>query len=469
MDGLLDETWVSGPGGIAQSVRLPGGRDFSQCAWSWRDPTASLVPVYFQEVQQPAHLDSELAGFVEQFILTNGTVASRGGFYDNAAGVRLRDTLLGGRKMGVSVDPTERVTTEFVCTDTDEYGDCIDGDLVFHAYEIGGFTATPLQGFDTASIMLDVPAEPVAASAEPAQRLRVGDATEFFRADPPVAPPSSWFSLAEPLLGAEFLPGILGDTVLIDQGNGSYACPLTITDDGLVYGHLARWGQCHVGFADQCVAPPSSLAAYQPFHTGNVLTAEGESVVTGALIVGCDHADRTATLWQAQDHYANAGSGWADVRASNGEHGVWVCGALRPGVTADQLRVLRALSLSGDWRRFGNGLELCAGLAVNSPGFPIARESLAAAAAMGIDADVAMRQWTVNGEPQSLVAAGRVQRCPECAQRARLGRSAAQFDAGFAKALAAIEEMRGSLDLLELRTRPLQRQAVEDARASLQP
>lgn len=453
-DGLLPERWVSADGGVAQSVRLPGGRNFSDCAWTWRDPGSSLVPLMLQTETDMGHFGAELAGFCEEFTLSGGTVASAGRFYDSEMGVAFRDLLLDGRIFGVSVDPTENVEVEWVCTEYDEDGWCLEGDTNFLAYEIGGVTGTPFPGFDTAAIKLDTASVTASAPA----RVVASAA--------PLAPPSAWFSLAEPRPGTPFLDGS-GDEVLTDQGDGSLACPLTITDDGLVYGHLARWGQCHVGYAGECVSPPESLAAYQPFHVGSLRTAEGETVAVGSLVVGCDHAPLTASLWEASDHYAHSGSGWADVRASNGELGVWVCGSLRPDVTAEQLRVLRALSLSGDWRKFGAGLELVAGLAVNVPGFPIARESLAAAATMGIAEDPKLRQRVAQGSAVAMVAAGRVSRCPECAKRAQLASRGARPSGEMAEVLALLRDHGDLLRVLDLRTRPNQSAAVEAARARL--
>jgi hypothetical protein len=80
------------------------------------------------------------------------------------------------------------------------------------------------------------------------------------------------------------------------------------------------------------------------------------------------------------------------VAVGEDAHGIWVAGALRPDVTADKVRALRASPLSGDWRRIGNNLELVAALAVNTPGFPIPRPS-------GLVA---------SGHVQSLVASGMV-------------------------------------------------------------
>jgi hypothetical protein len=183
------------------------------------------------------------------------------------------------------------------------------------------------------------------------------------------------------------------------------------------------------------------------------------------LIVGCDHAPLAASLWEAHDHYAHAGSGWADVRASNGELGVWISGALRPGVTDEQLRVLRALSLSGDWRDVGGHLELAAGLAVNTPGFPIAREALAASALA--PSDTTLSQRFGHGRALALVAAGRVTRCPECAERARLAARAQRVGDATVQISTALAEIRDALAIQERRTRHLQTDAVAAARARL--
>src|SRR5690606_35995190 len=67
------------------------------------------------------------------------------------------------------------------------------------------------------------------------------------------------------------------------------------------------------------------------------------------------------------------GLGGADVHVGEDKFGIWVAGAVRPGVTPEQLRTLRASPLSGDWRYINGSLELVGALAVNLPGFPIPR------------------------------------------------------------------------------------------------
>lgn len=165
----------------------------------------------------------------------------------------------------------------------------------------------------------------------------------------PAAPPSAWFSN----------PGLTEPT------------PLVVMDDGRIYGHLATFGQCHVAYSDQCVQPPHSAADYAYFNTGSVLTADGGQVSTGVITLDTNHAAPPLSPANTLAHYENTGWGVADVHAGEDQFGVWIAGALRPGVTAAQVRRLRASPLSGDWRRIGGSLELVAALAVNVPGFPI--------------------------------------------------------------------------------------------------
>jgi hypothetical protein len=167
--------------------------------------------------------------------------------------------------------------------------------------------------------------------------------------------------------------------------------PLTITADGRVLGHLATWDTCHVGIQGDCVTAPKSRTAYAYFRTGEVETASGAKVPVGQITMNTGHAGPDLTATATAAHYDNTGSGVADVAAGEDDHGIWVAGAMREGVSEEQLYVLKATgALSGDWRRIGGNLELVAALAVNVPGFPVPRVAMAASAAE---------------EPMSLVAA----------------------------------------------------------------
>jgi hypothetical protein len=288
-------------------------------------------------------------------------------------------------------------------------------------------------------------------------------------------PPAAWFAFDEPEDD---------DPRYVQQdAAGRIGIPMQITDDGHVYAHAAIWDTCHIGITGECVAPPVSGYDYAHFHTGAVRTADGADIPTGALVAGCDHAALRMRAPEATDWYAHNGVAWADVRASNGRHGIWVSGALRPDVTDEQVRVLRAGSLSGDWRDRGGSLQMIAALAVSVPGFPVLREAVAASA---LDLGEGVLGWHVDGRQtalvasgivrpaetalEALVAAGTVEACASCGKRLRSRHTATQHPdrnsdlIALAVQLARIEDV---LRRLDVRTRPAQIEAFAQARARL--
>lgn len=167
----------------------------------------------------------------------------------------------------------------------------------------------------------------------------------------PTAPPEAWFKD----------PQLTGPTALV------------VEDDGRVYGHIAAWGTCHIGQVGKCVEPPTSPSNYAYFRTGALQTAEGTSVAVGHLTMGTGHAGPRDSANAAAEHYDNTGTVFADVAAGEDAYGIWVAGSLRPGITAEQVRVARSAPISGDWRTIRGSLELVGALAVNVPGFPVPR------------------------------------------------------------------------------------------------
>lgn len=166
--------------------------------------------------------------------------------------------------------------------------------------------------------------------------------------EPPVVPPAAWFTD----------PGLSGPT------------PLSVSDDGRVFGHLALWDTCHVAYSDRCVRPPRSSAGYAHYRTGEVLCDDGTRVPVGNITMNTGHAPMRANAAQTLAHYDDTGSAVADVVAGEDRFGIWLAGALRPGLSPETVRGLMASDVSGDWRSIGGGLELVAVLAVNVPGFP---------------------------------------------------------------------------------------------------
>jgi hypothetical protein len=166
---------------------------------------------------------------------------------------------------------------------------------------------------------------------------------------------------------------------------------LTVTEDGRVFGHLASWNVCHTGIGNACVTAPHSMTDYRYFKVGTVVTDDGANLAVGKITLGGGHASPQYGIKPALEHYDNAGAAVAAVNVGEDGHGVWVAGALLPGVDDARIAQLRLSPLSGDWRRVDGNLELIAALAVNTPGFPVLRASAA------------------DDEPEVLLAAGVVE------------------------------------------------------------
>jgi hypothetical protein len=218
----------------------------------------------------------------------------------------------------------------------------------------------------------ETPVDPiVVADLQSALVAAAGRSIDRALTDRPLdtAPPAAWFEIPEP-----------------DQHT-----PLHVGDDGQVYGHV--WsGGCHTASGPgQCLRAPRSSPGLPWFHTGYLVTREGDRIATGVLTIGGGHADETLEAIPAREHYDDVATAWADVRIVEGRFGGWACGATRPGLTPTQLRAIRGSVPSGDWRGVGGGSELIAVHQVNHPGYPTAR-------------------FDRNGRPLAIVAAGALDR-----------------------------------------------------------
>jgi hypothetical protein len=182
----------------------------------------------------------------------------------------------------------------------------------------------------------------------------------------PLAPPDDWFDVPE-----------------ADRFQ-----PLTVTEDGRVFGHIADWNTCHVGFPGSCQTAPRSSANYAYAHTGEVITESGKRLPIGRITVGGGHADLKYGARAAQEHYDNAATCAAIGRFRDGRHGIWFSGSAVPEATPELLAQLRRHPPSGDWRKINGSRELILAHAVNTGGFP------------------APRYQMQGGEVVSLVAAG---------------------------------------------------------------
>lgn len=362
-----------------------------------------------------------------------------------AEGRELARMVAGGFLTGVSMEVgNEQLSWECieVVTDEDGFEYCDNYLMHLEAGEIGAVTITPFQAIDSARVIgVDTDIAEV-DGAEPDQAETVTAAVQaltwwpsFDSGDPdaqppaprtvrrsvtasamlmtgwapPATPPAERFSIPEPTPGGMIeLEGgpVPADEFLIPQNDsGALAVPLQVTAAGEVFGHGGFWSQCHVGYRGECVSPPPSEANYEHFHVGSTVTASGEVLATGTLTIGTDHAAHNLRAGAARDHYANTGLGWAAVRATNGIYGPWFSGSVFADVTEEQLQVIRASAMSGDWRRIGRGLEMIGLLSVNTPGFPIVREVMVAdGRILHVAATPRPGAWVEAGVQQTLVA-----------------------------------------------------------------
>jgi hypothetical protein len=176
--------------------------------------------------------------------------------------------------------------------------------------------------------------------------------------------------------------------------------PLTVMEDGRVFGHIALWGTCHIASPqgpNTCTQPPHSASNYSYFKTGAVATTSGD-IAVGKITLSTVHAGARLSSAATVRHYEDTGTVGAYVNAGEDNWGIWVAGAARPDVDAT---TLKGSPISGDWRRIGTSLELVGALAVNVPGFPVPRPealvaggtvlSLVASGAVPVDNSVSAR------------------------------------------------------------------------------
>lgn len=356
---------------VLEGIETGDGRTFAPNSLTWDQPPLALrwTPTDIGE-----HGGAVIAGRIDEIWRDSAQpslIRARGVFDtggpNGAEAFRLVDQkFLKG--VSVDVDSIKNADVELVYPDSSNGVESIDSEnglamlfnepesMVFHAGRIRAATLVDIPAFSEAQIWIsqgNVTLDmnnmngPMAtgagygADAMSAGLVPVDDE----------APPSEWFT----------------DPALMEPTS------LTITDDGRIFGHGALWGSCHTGFADACVTPPLENE-HAFFRQGEVLTSDGERIAVGQITLGTGHAPTFGIdPRKAVEHYDNTGTVVADVVTGNDEYGIWVSGALRPGLDADRVRALRAAKLSGDWRRIGGSLRLVAFLAVNVPGFAIPR------------------------------------------------------------------------------------------------
>lgn len=395
------------PVAIIEGQPTGDGREIAPEAVTWRTPPLPLMGLD-TETHDPEGWDlndpAVMIGRIDSFERQPGEgatqiISAKGFFLPNEDGMHFAELCEAMGRLGVSADVAVE-SSEITSVDIDETGFPIDMSEILTEGVIMGVTACPFPAFEGAYMVLGdgtdeaeakpipqtneegptLPEEPPAAVTAGGQLIHWMTYAECEPCDQgleviaaagagPACPPSAWFANPSFTEDDGRLEEILGRG---GAREGKFACPITVTEDGRVFGHIAPWGVCHIG-KPGCVTAPKSGVDYAHFKRGHhLLTAEGEKMRVGTITVDAPHASHQASMGQAMAHYENTATAIADVNVGEDDFGIWVAGAIRPDATEEQIRKLRASSISGDWRAAGGQLELVAALAVPVPGFPLA-------------------------------------------------------------------------------------------------
>lgn len=330
----MTRTWT----GVIARLGVPtgDGRIISPMGGSHR---MLPLPFAYQQMSSEGHSGSRVVMTIDTLNIGDGMVTGSGRVLDAAYETDVLELLEAG-VIGPSVDLDD---IEYTMDDMER--------IVITSWRIAGATLVAIPAFEGVGVTLDDMPEgaerPTTDETLPYEAL-------WASAGAPQLPPTDWFR----------------------QPDLDRLTPLTVSDNGRVFGHIAGWDTCHVGMPG-CVTPPLSASGYSYFHTSEQETAEGSVLPVGTLVAGPRHADAQAAFQAAVAHYDDPAAAVARVMAGEDEHGIWVAGWLLPGASPQAVDIFRTSPVSGDWRRIGGALELIAVCSVNAPGFPVPRARVA--------------------------------------------------------------------------------------------
>lgn len=377
-------TWV------VEGAETGDGREFAAGSLQWDQDPDAMLPLSWQEELLPAHEGAVVIGRATHLERVGNEIKAWGqidiGSELGREVVRkIRAGFAGG--VSVNVDAVKNTDVELVYDNDNEdnLNDDSFADLfappdrtIFHGGRIRGATLVELPAvYPGAKIEL--------IDAAPKTEANVIAVTAG--AEPPAHPPREWFTD----------PKLSGPT------------PWTVTEDGRVYGHLALNDSCHLTFPNKCVTPPrEDEHAY--YTTRTLTTQEGDKIATGVITFDTGHASLQLGAVPAVAHYDDTGLVAADVVTGNDKFGIWVAGALRPGLDENRRVAVERMALSGDWRGVGGRQRLVAILGVNTPGFaiPSTRVNMrddepTALVAAGVVTDERVERWNAKQEEDGTI------------------------------------------------------------------
>lgn len=354
---------------IPEEIESGDGRMFRGGSISLRDLP---LPLLWQIKTGEGHNGSVVVGKIDRMERTEHGIGNAYGVFDSGIYGREAERLVkGGFIRGVSAD-LDQFEADQEDDDADEVSDgkIENGKIRISKARVMAVTLVPKPAFQECQIKIldsnSIQEDEVVPDGVYVDDVDAEDASSLVACGMvagviPTNPPGSWFE--NPKL--------------------KQATPLTVDDEGRVFGHIAAWHVDHIGMSFG-TKPPRSRSKYAYFHTGVVRTEDGTDIPVGQLTLAGGHAALEASAQEAVRHYDDTASAIADVHAGEDAYGIWVAGALRPGTTPEQIRTLRASAPSGDWRPIKGHLELVAVCQVNVPGFPVARARVASGAVMAL-------------------------------------------------------------------------------------
>lgn len=156
------------------------------------------------------------------------------------------------------------------------------------------------------------------------------------------------------------------------------ATPFRVTRDKHVFGHIALWGECHVGIEGRCVTPPRSRSNYSYYANTLIPLDDGGEAWVGPMVLGKKHADPSTNWEEALAWYSDACRPWCDVTIGEDAFGIWVSGSVRDDATQADVTAGCRAGGSGHWKPRNGSPELFAVLSVNAEGYPVARPRVVA-------------------------------------------------------------------------------------------
>lgn len=315
-------------------------------------PMPFAIMAQFQTL--PGHFEAYVVGTLQEITFwDDGNVSGKGWLVNTEEGRKMALLLRTGALRQNSVDLADVTYIWEWKSDDPNDPDFWEYTITFTQWKVATTTFVNIPAFPDArgEISASMFADPIEVTSELVAVQ--SDADEIFdeiMADGSLIQPFADFHLPEPPM----------------------LTPLTVTDDGCVFFHLAAWGKPHRGMTGNVVAPRP--ADYSSFNASQVLTDRGP-VGTGPLFLFNGHPGELNGR-AASQAYGGVENAWADVRITNGRLGPWGCGRVRPGVSEEKVYAARASRLSGHWV----GKDLAAVVSVNVPAFDVPRREEAMAA-----------------------------------------------------------------------------------------